>query len=342
MNNQTHVYLITGFLGSGKTTLLNRITQIVPKNLKILILMNEFGEIGVDGTLIQNKSLDMIEISRGSIFCACVKSDFIKALVEIHQDIQPDLLIIESTGAANPKDLIRNLSLSLFNGRFVVKDRICLLDAANFTAVYDTFQSVEDQIASSNVFILNKTDLAEPGELREIKEIVQKHHPSPVIYETVHARMPLDWLAKDLGGPEPDRAEPGARLSHEEIESALNMAMNDPEAQAAPSDALSSFLMEWQGGSPEDLGRLLHGLPAGLARAKGYLDIQDGTRLLNWSINHFILEEARLEPDHSYMDNKIVFILRQDAETEVMERINASGLFKCISIQRPMGIQLQM
>ena len=61
--------LITGFLGSGKTTFLNRIISNLPKELKLTILMNEFGEIGIDGILVEGDDIDMLEISRGSIFC---------------------------------------------------------------------------------------------------------------------------------------------------------------------------------------------------------------------------------------------------------------------------------
>ena len=114
----TRVYLITGFLGSGKTTFLNRIIERFPKNRKLTILMNEFGEIGIDGTLVEGDDIDMMEISRGSIFCVCVKTDFIKGLYELVTKVKPDVLIIESTGVANPSDLKRDLQLPIFGKRF--------------------------------------------------------------------------------------------------------------------------------------------------------------------------------------------------------------------------------
>ena len=80
MADVTRVYLITGFLGSGKTTLLNRIIDCFPRDKKLTILVNEFGEVGVDGTLVEGDDIDMMEISKGSIFCVCVKTDFIKGI----------------------------------------------------------------------------------------------------------------------------------------------------------------------------------------------------------------------------------------------------------------------
>ena len=109
MSNETRVYLITGFLGSGKTTLLNRIIDRFPKDQKLTLLVNEFGEIGVDGTLVEGEDIDMMEISKGSIFCVCVKTDFIKGLYELNTTVQPDVLLIESTGVANPSDLKKDL-----------------------------------------------------------------------------------------------------------------------------------------------------------------------------------------------------------------------------------------
>ncbi|MBW2669456.1 MAG: hypothetical protein JRD87_06150 [Deltaproteobacteria bacterium] len=118
MSDITYVYMITGFLGSGKTTFLNRIINRFPEDMKLTILMNEFGEIGLDGTLIEGDEIDMMEISKGSIFCVCVKTDFIKGLYELCTSVQPDVLLIESTGVANPSDLKRDLKLPIFNDRF--------------------------------------------------------------------------------------------------------------------------------------------------------------------------------------------------------------------------------
>ena len=116
MSEPIDVYLISGFLGAGKTTFLNRLIKVVPEDVTFLILMNEFGEVGLDGTLVESEDLDMIEISKGSIFCACVKTDFIKALHEIAHTVHPDVMLIETTGVANPTDLDRDLKLPIFGG----------------------------------------------------------------------------------------------------------------------------------------------------------------------------------------------------------------------------------
>ena len=95
MSDVTQVYLITGFLGAGKTTFLNRIINSFPKHKKLTLLVNEFGEIGIDGTLVEGEDIDMMEISKGSIFCVCVKTDFIKGLYELNTSVKPDVLLVE-------------------------------------------------------------------------------------------------------------------------------------------------------------------------------------------------------------------------------------------------------
>ena len=142
MSDSTFVFLITGFLGSGKTTFLNRIISRFPKDKKLMILMNEFGEIGVDGTLIENDDLEMMEISKGSIFCVCVKTDFIKGLYEIARTVAPDVLIIESTGVANPSDLKRDLRLPLFKDRFQFRHQFCIIDSRYFIDAYQTYAAI--------------------------------------------------------------------------------------------------------------------------------------------------------------------------------------------------------
>ena len=193
------VYLISGFLGSGKTTFLNRLIKVVPEDLTFLILMNEFGEVGLDGTLVEGDDVDMFEISKGSIFCACVKTDFIKALHELAKTVRPDIMLIETTGVANPSDLDRDLKLPIFGGAFQLRDKFCLVDAENFLDTYESFLAIEKQLASSDVFIINKIDLVTPEVVAEIRAIVESFNPDPVFYEATYAEVPFGDLFRQGG-----------------------------------------------------------------------------------------------------------------------------------------------
>ena len=256
MPDITNVYLITGFLGSGKTTFLNRIIDRFPKDKKLTILVNEFGEIGVDGTLVEGEDIDMMEISKGSIFCVCVKTDFIKGLYELTTTTnQPDVLLIESTGVANPSDLKKDLQLPIFNDRFHFKEQFCVIDAAHFLDAYEVYASLEKQIASSSVFIINKIDTSSPETIARTKKVIEKYHPAPQYFETTYGDIPLDQFFgfKGKTGDEPEdpvsSKSKSRMLSDDELEKFLDELLDSPDLEITPPDALMSVAYEWGGNS---------------------------------------------------------------------------------------------
>jgi G3E family GTPase len=307
MGAVTNVILITGFLGSGKTTFLNRVIKTFPEDQKLMILMNEFGEIGLDGSLIEGDDLDILEISKGSIFCVCVKTDFIRALNEIAQDLKPDVLIVESTGVANPSDLKKDLKLSIFKNRFQMKDQICLIDAAYFEDAYETFVSVEKQIASSTLFVINKVDLVPEKTVSAIKAIVGTHHPSPQFYETTYADIPMDrfYIKEPSGALEADTNE---NLSSRELDDAIEKLLENPDANATPPDRLLSAVYSWKGGDIDAFKSMVPLFPEKLIRAKGILSHGATTYLFNLVMSQHTIEVYSPGKDCTSLMNNIVFI----------------------------------
>ena len=319
MGAATNVILITGFLGSGKTTFLNRVTKTFPKDLKLMILMNEFGEIGLDGTLVEGEDLDILEISKGSIFCVCVKTDFIRALNEIAQDLKPDVLIVESTGVANPSDLKKDLKLSIFKNRFLMQDQICIIDAACFQDAYQAFVSVEKQIASSTLFVINKVDLVDAAVIEAIKETIRSHHSSPEFIETTFSDIPterffigLDRSALNPGyqpGNQSDNPEKSKdRLSEQALETAIEKLLENPDANATPPDRLLSAVYTWNGDDIDVFKSLVPLFPKGLIRSKGILLQGKDTWLFNLVMSQHTIEPYFPEKDCSLLVNNIVFI----------------------------------
>ncbi len=305
--DHTDVFLITGFLGSGKTTLLNRIIQGFPKDRRLMILMNEFGEVGIDGVLVEGEDLDVLEISKGSIFCVCVKTDFIKGLYEIATRHQPDVLVIESTGVANPTDLKRDLQLPLFGGRFRFREQFCVVDVSTFATAYEVFASVEKQIASSSVFVLNKVDLAEPGQVEAVKELIRRHHPDPVFLEATYADIP--WERFFLGAAaEEGPAGQVPRLDPADLERLAEEIATDPEREVTAPDRLLSAVCEWKGHTEDDVAAAARSLPEGVVRAKGFLELGGGIRLFSYVLGRWSLEPARLPPAKAHLVNRIVVI----------------------------------
>ncbi len=338
MSDITQVYLITGFLGSGKTTFLNRVIHAFPKDLKLTLLVNEFGEVGVDGVLVEGDDIDMMEISKGSIFCVCVKTDFIKGLYELNTTVKPDVMIIESTGVANPTDLKRDLKLPIFNDRFQFKEQFCLIDAAHFLEAYDVYASLEKQIASSTVFILNKTDMAPPERVAETKDVIRKFHPDPVFYETVYADVPLDRFfsfdVNDASAPEKLTGEAMAVMSPEELDAFIDELLDSPELEMTPPDLLVSAAYQWKGTDLAEIEQMAQSLPAALVRAKGFIRENGKQRIFNYVMGDWTLTESHLPPERITHQNVVVFIGPPDAVKQV-ENLTRGGGWASLGVYQP-------
>lgn len=309
-SDQTQVFLITGFLGAGKTTFLNRIIDRFPKDKKMTLLVNEFGEIGVDGTLVAGDDIDMMEISKGSIFCVCVKTDFIKGLYELNTTVKPDVLLIESTGVANPSDLQKDLKLPIFNNRFLYKEQFCVIDAAHFIDAYQVYASLEKQIASSTAFIINKVDLVSADTIQEIKNIVAVFHPDPQYFETTYADIPLDRffdLAPEAHPSDAAQKNPPP-MSEEELDSFLEEMLDSPDLEITPPDTLVSVAYQWGGDNLEQVRQLARTLPSAVVRAKGFIDAGDGMHIFNYVMGTWTMEPTAVPPDKIQHKNVVVFI----------------------------------
>lgn len=322
MGNNTSVLLITGFLGSGKTTFLNHILSNFPKHLKLAILMNEFGEIGIDGTLVEGDEIDMLEISRGSIFCVCVKSDFIKGLYELSTKIQPDLLIIESTGVANPSDLRRDLQLSVFHGRFTFAEQVCIIDAVHFLDAFEVFAAVEKQLSSSTVFIINKADLVPTQTIGSIKALVRQHHPEPRFFVTNYANIDLQCLtslpfkgnARQVAS---SPAEPAAVLSEQALDGFISGILANPALESTPPDNLASVTYTWHGGNLDELHAMAEKLPSSIVRAKGFVKRGEHVYLFSFVMGEWSIEPSTKAADKIAVLNMLVFIGKPEGIDEL-------------------------
>jgi G3E family GTPase len=330
MSEITCVYLITGFLGSGKTTFLNRIIDAFPKDKKLTLLVNEFGEIGVDGALIEGDEIDMMEISKGSIFCVCVKTDFIKGLYELTNTVQPDILLIESTGVANPSDLKKDIKLPIFNDRFHFREQFCVIDAVHFIDAYGVYASLEKQIASSTVFIINKIDLASPETIENTKNVIRQFHPDPLFFETTYADIPLESFL-DLTAPaSPDSEMPQSEkvntplLSNEELEQFIDDLLDSPDLEVTPPDTLMSVAYHWKGDQLEQISAMAEALPASIVRAKGFVEEKNRMYLFNYVMGTWTVE-ATVVPKNRIQHRNIVVFIGPPESMEGIEMASRTG-----------------
>jgi len=340
MSDVTRVYLITGFLGAGKTTLLNRIIQRFPSNKKLTILVNEFGEIGVDGTLVEGEDIDMMEISKGSIFCVCVKTDFIKGLYELNTTVKPDVMLIESTGVANPSDLKKDLALPIFDNRFEFMEQFCIIDAVHFLDAYEVYVSLEKQIASSSVFIINKTDMASTDKIAETKKVIRQFHSDPTFFETTYADIPLDEFFgfddQQTSASDSSNTPAGDRpvLSADELDKFLDNLLDDPNLEITPPDMLVSVAYHWTGEDLHQIRQAADALPGSVVRAKGFVEENNQIYIFNYVMGDWTLEKTDIPGEDITHKNILVFIGPPDAMDGIEETTKTDN-WKNMGVYQP-------
>ncbi len=188
--------LVTGFLGAGKTTLINRLIEWYgTRGGKLAVMINEFGSIGIDGALVREGDFYKIELNKGSIFCVCMRTDFIAELKNIAEKLRPDYLLIEATGIARVDDMYAMMRLDGLDKLISLEQNFCVIDAANFHKVEATLEAVQIQAEYADAFILNKVDTVTPERLEETEKLLREHNESAPIFPARFGEVSWEALA---------------------------------------------------------------------------------------------------------------------------------------------------
>jgi len=194
----TKLYVLTGFLGSGKTTLLLRLLQQL-KGHRVGIIQNEFGKLGIDGTILRDDDIQMVEINRGSIFCSCLKLNFVKALTEMAQQ-DFEYLFVESSGLGDPSNIAEILQAAEVAGgaRYDFKGVICLVDAVNFLQQVTDEETVNRQLKHCHMAVITKSDLADAQQLQAVTAQIRSINPVCRLERAVQGDLDIGFLQDDL------------------------------------------------------------------------------------------------------------------------------------------------
>jgi len=166
-----YVCLLGGFLGSGKTTLLLEIAKAVANNnQKVAIIVNESGDVGIDGTKIQKEGYEAIELSEGCICCS-LSGTLQNTLIKINNDFQPDVIILEPTGLALPHRVEQIIRTSMIHPEKVIT--IGIVDAFRFgELIHKRKEFLTRQLMSSSFIAVNKCDLVDEKTLEKVMEVL--------------------------------------------------------------------------------------------------------------------------------------------------------------------------
>ncbi len=176
-----YVYILGGFLGSGKTTLLMKLASMYTKRgLKTALLVNESGEIGVDGATLKAQGYDAMELPNGCICCS-LSGTLQTALKNIVKDIDPDIIIVEPTGLALPHKVKELVKVSMID-----PEEIFIIGVADIQRFDDLVKKKEQffkmQMSNSDFIIINKKDLARPGQIEEVTAWLYKEFPNRPVF----------------------------------------------------------------------------------------------------------------------------------------------------------------
>jgi G3E family GTPase len=187
------VTIITGFLGSGKTTLLNHILSN-QQGLKTAVLVNEFGEIGIDNELIVSTDENMVELSNGCI-CCTINNDLVDAVYKVlEREEKLDYLVVETTGLADPLPVALTFLGTELRDLTRLDSIITVVDAANYSLDLFNSQAAYSQIAYGDVIVLNKTDLVDEAQLDDLERKINEVKEGARILRTTRSQVSLPLI----------------------------------------------------------------------------------------------------------------------------------------------------
>jgi len=191
---QVPVTVLTGYLGAGKTTLLNRILT-EQHGRKYAVVINEFGELGVDNDLVVDSDEEVFEMNNGCI-CCTVRGDLIRIVGGLMKRREKfDGIIIETTGLANPAPVAQTFFVDdTVKAKTRLDAIVTVVDAKHLPARLADSHEAADQIAFADVIVLNKTDLVTPEELAAVEATIRTINRFAVIHRTERAGVPIEQV----------------------------------------------------------------------------------------------------------------------------------------------------
>ncbi|NJP11970.1 MAG: GTP-binding protein [Leptolyngbyaceae cyanobacterium RU_5_1] len=315
MHDSVPVTVLTGYLGAGKTTLLNRILTH-EHGKKVAVIVNEFGEVGIDNQLVIDTDEEIFEMNNGCI-CCTVRGDLIRIIGNLmKRRHQFDHLVIETTGLADPAPVIQTFFMDEDVQTQTSLDAVVtVVDAKHIWQHWDADEA-QEQIAFADVILLNKTDLVTPAELDRLEQRIRAMNAIAHIHRTRDAQVEMDAIlgvsAFDLNRAleiDPDFL---SETAHEHDETVYSIAI--VESGAVDGEKLNTWL-----------GELLQTQGPDIFRMKGILNIAGEDCRYVFQGVHMLFDGKRDRPWKSDQErkNELVFIGRNLDEARLKEDFRA-------------------
>ena len=313
---QIPVTVLTGYLGAGKTTLLNRILT-ENHGRKYAVVINEFGELGVDNDLVVDADEEVFEMNNGCI-CCTVRGDLIRIVGGLMKRKGLDGILIETTGLADPAPVAQTFFVDEdVRTRTRLDAIVTVVDAKHLLARLEDSHEAQEQVAFADVIVLNKTDLVSPAELDAVEARLRTLNKHARIHRAQRADVPVTELL-DRGAFDLSRVlemEPGFLSGEDDHEHDEHVQSVSLEAEV-PLDR--ERFQDW-------IGMLLSTKGQDLLRTKGIIDFAGEDRRFAFQAVHMIADGDFIGPwkPGEAQRSKLVFIGRNLSRPELRRSFEA-------------------
>ena len=269
---KTKVHLISGFLGTGKTTALKSLMAQKNPDEKWVIIVNEFGEIGIDGAVLSDNGIPVAEIAGGCL-CCVAGPQMSNTVAKMLRDVAPDRLMIEASGLAHAASVIDELKTPPLDQSLEIGAVFTVVDPRQFVSPDYAQQALyKDQIGVCDVLVASKTDLCGPEVLAEFREKAAKlFPPKALVAEVDNAQMNIEWL--DI--PVVEKSRYRLKTLPDNTMGFQSQGFTFAAGQDFDGERLTNFF--------NDLPKMTEGL----VRAKGVFQVLGTWVWLNWVDGHW-------------------------------------------------------
>ena len=300
-------FIITGFLGVGKTTMLTNTVKEHFSDKKVAIIVNEFGDIGIDGNILSNVYSEVLEISEGCICCQLAQ-EFESGVMEIMGKYDPEIIFVETSGASEPFPIF----MSMQNLGISVEGVICVIDSKNLNSYKDN-STAKYQIGGANIMVLNKTDLVNDEELATVKQDVidikeEYNIKNTMTGETVFNNYVINQAQQGLVKKEVFEGV-------YKIDEIVGLAKDYEHLNHTSEDSITQKVAYLKEDIEfNDVDQVIKSLPKSIYRVKGVVKVKDVPNpiVINYSFGNISFEELE-----EYKQSSIMIFIGENIDNDV-------------------------